>query len=371
MRATSRVFRAILLLFTLPSIGLFLLVHLYQDEPVSSEQSAHHHQVKRRVLEKESSGQVFQESHNFPLTNNISIVARHQPQPNVSSVSSQVTTLACDEECKRFQSLLASWPSSKPKAAIYILTRSIRWDALTKALASLDQYFNNQFRYPIIIFHENEFNKRRDEVRQLTRSDVYFQSITFSIPKFLDEPVPVKIPCTSSISYRHMCRFHAKTVYELPIMQDLLYYWRLDDDSVLLSNVSYDVFQHMDKNQLQYGYIWRHLDAHDCVRGLWEGTRKYIDAKDLATYSFDTWKEPWLYYNNFEISATRTWFTKAYQDYIEYIDRLGGIYYHRWGDAPIRGIAVSMFIPKSQVHYFKDIGYQHGSFVHVAADAKT
>jgi hypothetical protein len=38
------------------------------------------------------------------------------------------------------------------------------------------------------------------------------------------------------------------------------------------------------------------------------------------------------------------------------------MFYHRWGDAPIKGLAVSMFLNKNQTHLFKDIGYTHGTF---------
>jgi hypothetical protein len=45
---------------------------------------------------------------------------------------------------------------------------------------------------------------------------------------------------------------------------------------------------------------------------------------------------------------------------------LGGIYYHRWGDAPIHTLGVAMFVPLHQVHRFSDIGYSHWPFVQQA-----
>ena len=42
-----------------------------------------------------------------------------------------------------------------------------------------------------------------------------------------------------------------------------------------------------------------------------------------------------MYYNNFEVSATKLWYSVDYKEYINMIDRIGGIYYNRWGDAPI------------------------------------
>jgi len=66
-----------------------------------------------------------------------------------------------------------------------------------------------------------------------------------------------------------------------------------------------------------------------------------------------------MFYNNFEISALSLWTSQQYQDYIDYIDLLGGIYYHRWGDAPIKTIAVTLFLRKEETHLFTNVSYKH------------
>jgi len=54
------------------------------------------------------------------------------------------------------------------------------------------------------------------------------------------------------------------------------------------------------------------------------------------------------------------WRSPEYRDFIDYIDRTGGIYYQRWGDATIKTVAVTLFVPKNRIHQFKDMGYIHG-----------
>lgn len=49
-----------------------------------------------------------------------------------------------------------------------------------------------------------------------------------------------------------------------------------------------------------------------------------------------------IFYNNFEISHASLWKMPIVRDYLEVIDKNGGIYYTRWGDAPIRSLAVAM-----------------------------
>jgi len=76
------------------------------------------------------------------------------------------------------------------------------------------------------------------------------------------------------------------------------------------------------------------------------------------------------------------WRGEAYQKFFEFLESKGGFYYEaspvliccpflvvklpikRWGDAPVHSIAVSLFAPKEQVHFFGDIGYKHEWFQH-------
>jgi len=41
------------------------------------------------------------------------------------------------------------------------------------------------------------------------------------------------------------------------------------------------------------------------------------------------------------------------------IDKSAGIYVYRWGDAPIRSMAIFTFANTSVTHYYENIGYTH------------
>ncbi len=273
----------------------------------------------------------------------------------------------CDpqSDCARFKKLLEQWPSDKPKAVFYYLTKSDRLWFLKMSLESVDKYYNNKYKYPIIIFHEEELIPALPAIRRYTHSQVFFQKVEFGVPNFLTQPVVYDIPCTSKIGYRHMCRFHAKQVHKMPILQGLDWYWRLDDDSKLLTPVNYDVFLYMHNHNWLYGYAWIHWDANECTTGLWEATKKYIKENHISPTFFHEWPRPRLFYNNFEIAKFSIWTDPGYSKYIDYLDKLGGIYYHRWGDAPIKGLGLSLFVPMNQTHQFRDIGYEHASFRNV------
>ena len=305
------------------------------------------------------------ESRKLRLSGQVQKVKSHGVVEKPVSISEDLVPCSLgNADCLRLRKLLFhSWPVDKPRAAFYLLTQPRRLHYIQMVLASIDTYFNKRFHYPIIVFHEADLIPVIPKIRNLTTSDLYFQEIAFSVPDFLKQPIATDIPCSSPIGYRHMCRFHAKGVFQHPIMRGLEYYWRLDDDSLLLNHVQYDVFRFMRDRQILYGYSWQHWDSKACTTGLWQATRTYINRTHIKPYFFDEWKDPQLYYNNFEISKMSLWLSSDYARFIEYVDRLGGMFYHRWGDAPIKSIAVSLFVPKIQVYQFKDVGYKHGSYV--------
>jgi hypothetical protein len=125
--------------------------------------------------------------------------------------------------------LLERWPPGKPKSAIYYLIKMSPFNVhrLTLSLGALDRFFLRRFHYPVIIFHEADFAPAKYRLRSSIRSPIFFEEVHFQVPGFLANPVPKKIVgCQRSISYRHMCRFQSKLVYELPITDGLDFMWR-------------------------------------------------------------------------------------------------------------------------------------------------
>ena len=138
------------------------------------------------------------------------------------------------------------------------------------------------------------------------------------------------------------------------------YAWRLDDDSFLYRPITYDLFAFMRDRRLLYGYMQIRDEAPSLVRGLWETAHEYIRAAggDLPEF-YTTWKHTKIYYTNFEISAMSVWMSEKYCQLVEHIDRRGGIYYRRWGDAPIKTMAVTLLVARNETHHFSDVAYKH------------
>jgi len=235
-------------------------------------------------------------------------------------------------------------------------------DSLKSSIALLDKNFNIKYQYPIIIFYQESDEAFSEmKIREVTRSPIFFQQITFELPPFVNKSAIPKHGCRNgfNIGYRHMCRFHAIGVYELPILRGVEYVWRLDDDSLLLRPINYDIFDYVHRHDYQYSYMLENDDHPSCVFGLWEATESYIRRESLTPHFFRMWPRNHIFYNNFEILATSLWNSTGYRKFMRFIDEQGGIFYYRWGDAPIKTLAVSLFVPRNKTHRFIDIGYEH------------
>lgn len=75
------------------------------------------------------------------------------------------------------------------------------------------------------------------------------------------------------------------------------------------------------------------------------------------------------FWTNFEIAQVDVFTSDTYQKYFQHLEESGGFYRERWGDAPVHSIAVSMILPREEMHYFRDIGYQHTTLRHCPHNA--
>ena len=126
----------------------------------------------------------------------------------------------------------------------------------------------------------------------------------------------------------------------------------------------------MRDNSLKYGFNMNILDDARSFPSLWSRTRSFINAHpELIHPDADL---DWLldphnsgdynncqFFSNFEIGDLNFFRGEANERYFDWLDKGGGFYYERFGDAPIHTLSVAMFVPKSEIWFFRDIGYQH------------
>jgi hypothetical protein len=227
----------------------------------------------------------------------------------------------------------------------------------------------------IICFYEEDFPLSEiDNIKILTSGYmIKFCPVTFSVPNYSNDiasqiakyyPHPDN-PLSSSgfsIGYRHMCRFFAGEIFHNLFLSQYRYICRLDTDSYILEPISYNIFDRLQQNNAIYGYINIQHDHPGVIKNLWEESAKYFKAlgKDHIFKNENILQHKnRMFYTNFEVYDMEWFRGEEYQNYFRYIDKLGGIYTNRWGDAPIRYIALKSLVEEDKLYFYHDIRYFH------------
>lgn len=281
------------------------------------------------------------------------------------------------------------------KSGIFILTQNTieRKIYLKNCLYFLFKNFNKKYNYPVIILHEGDYDDNaqseiKNSIRQNHRHVVTFEQIDkgdFDVPSHIDKERLEKVvelqpvPYWRNGKYRSMCYFWIKHFFKYT--NDFDYVMRLDDDSIIEEPIITDLFQTMVEKEYVYISNLLHVDCGICNYGMKEMFEKILpyaksrlndkmfikskipknsvimdkfkelyrlnEGKDLEAFNDDIETEmPLMYYNNFFITDTRFWKREEVKYIIDSIDKHGGIFYYRYGDAPLHTIIVSLLEPR-------------------------
>ncbi|KAI8376137.1 nucleotide-diphospho-sugar transferase [Radiomyces spectabilis] len=290
---------------------------------------------------------------------------------------------------KKLSSIRPGGKSGQVKAAFVVLARNDELVGIKSAIQQMEDRFNHRFNYPYVFLNDDEFT---DEFKQMTSSltnaETHYGTIDRSMwgyPSHINTTLAAEcrakmqdanIIYGDSESYRHMCRFQSGFFYRHPLLKDFEYYWRVEPYVKYFCDIDYDVFQMMKDNGYKYGWTISLTEYMDTVPTLWSTTLNFINEhKHLINWGKNSlldWitDDNWETYNgchfwsNFEIGSLEFLRSPAYTKYFEYLDKAGGFFYERWGDAPVHSLGVALFLKPEEVHFFNDIGYKHEPLMH-------
>ncbi|KAJ1963277.1 hypothetical protein GGI12_002149 [Dipsacomyces acuminosporus] len=274
------------------------------------------------------------------------------------------------------------------KAALVALVRNEELYSMRKALREIEDRWNHKYNYPYIFLNDKPFTPEfKKGIQDLTKAKVQFGTLepdSWGYPDWIDkekakhERENANYIKGHSESYRFMCRFQSGFIYKHPLLRDLEFYWRIEPDVHYYCDIDYDPFVYMKNNGLKYGWNIAPNEYEPTVRTLWNATLDFMHKNpDLIPKDnlFDWVKENDKYnlchfWSNFEIVDLSFYRSPQYEAFFNHLDRKGGFFYERWGDAPIHSLAVAMFLQKKDVHYFDDIGYYHPAMSHCPKGSK-
>ncbi|KAK9473281.1 glycolipid 2-alpha-mannosyltransferase-domain-containing protein [Dipodascopsis tothii] len=271
----------------------------------------------------------------------------------------------------------------KPKAALISLVRNSELEGIEQSMRHLEARYNYKYNYPWIFFNDEPFDDTfKNRTSAITNAEVHYVTIPYehwSTPEWIDNSRfltsldylgAIGVGKGYMVSYRHMCRWNSGFFYKHPILDDYDWYWRVEPDVHFFCDIDYDPFAFMEENNLKYGFNMNILDDARSFPSMWRQTQEFMeeypelvhpkaDLSWILDHRYDGEYNNCQFFSNFEIGSLDFFRSKTYNTYFDYIDRKGGFFYERFGDAPLHTLAVVLFLSKEETHFFRDIGYQH------------
>ncbi|GAB7364145.1 hypothetical protein MBLNU230_g4696t1 [Neophaeotheca triangularis] len=301
---------------------------------------------------------------------------------------------------------------SEPRenATILVLARNSELDATVSAIRSIEKQWNQWYHYPIIFLNDKPWDPAfKDAMRRASQSELTFDQIPtemWSWPSSDDTFVDRQkaetaweqmsqhgIPHVNKEGYHHMCRFYSGFFYDYPALLPYKYYWRVEPEIQFTCRIPYDPFRLMRLRNKVYGYTLALWEIGSTCPTLFRTTANFKESHNIPTTSLWTsmidasWAptpirqlfmsieslfhsrtrhgDAWNFchfWSNFEIADLDFYRSEQYRAYFADLDRAGGFYTERWGDAAVHSLALGMFTDPAQVHFFEDIGYVHPPF---------
>ncbi|PWA00011.1 hypothetical protein BB558_003955, partial [Smittium angustum] len=166
------------------------------------------------------------------------------------------------------------------KAALVSLVRNKDLIPLIKTIRQVDDRFNRKYNYPIILLNDEPFTEEfKKKVQSITKANITFGLVegeSWGYPSWIDQEKAKKERETAdymyakSESYRFMCRFQSGYIFRHPLLKDLDYYWRIEQDTNYFCDIDYDPFRFMKDNNKMYGWTIAFWEFMPTVRTLWD-----------------------------------------------------------------------------------------------------
>lgn len=282
----------------------------------------------------------------------------------------------------------------RENATIVMLARNEELRGVLESMRSLEDRFNRKYHYPWIFYNDVPFDSDFIEATSLMASGHVFYELVpaedWNPPHFidhrrmqdaLDEMGRKNIIYGNRLSYHNMCHYNSGFFYKQRRLLQYEWYMRVEPDVEYFCDFAYDPFRLMRERNKKYAFVLALNEYELTIPTLWDTVAEF--ARENPQYihpnnsiKFLTTNETDLnhahdlpashtdynlchFWSNFEIASLDFFRGEAYNAYFDHLDRRGGFYYERWGDAPVHSIGVGLLLDRDQIHHFDDIGYYH------------
>jgi len=264
--------------------------------------------------------------------------------------------------------------SAQSRAAVVYLVQNTTHSlaSLNISLSLLEKNFCSRNGlgklYPVLIFSDVEMQGHNISSAPNCQLEWVFIPDFSSVPVYQEEVASAFVyKERRDPGYANMIRWYVRGLVDHPRVRELDYYMRMDDDSALLTPFQHDPFSRMAVEGKTYGYYCTCAENPEYTQGFNDFAAEYAAQHKIQPQFVQGGEHFWpkegdpvtMVYNNFEVVSVKWWRSLEVQDFVEAVDRSLGIWHSRWGDAIIRGMAISLFLKPTDLLLFSRIRYAH------------
>lgn len=278
-----------------------------------------------------------------------------------------------------------------------------RFCFLRRAVRSIDQHLNAHFGpYPILILvaqdHEHDPTHQDGPYTQEDRtlveqwaphSTIFWHEINMYTQDALEPGVSLEQILAwrrgqyggqegRPLGYQSMCRLWSGRLQNMEILDDFELYMRLDDDSLLISDLEFDPFEKVMEENLTYAYR-RKAGDHWGIQELWRVAQPHVLEEKFLASNAATRQEflvgplddgegtsgEFRYngiqpYNNFHIARVDFWRSQRWKALMKDMDGDHLFFKNRVGDANVHAMAL-LLMGDQHIAEWGDFPYAHNS----------
>lgn len=293
-----------------------------------------------------------------------------------------------------WNNMLGEAPGPRMNATFVTLARNSDVWEIAKSITQVEDRFNRRYNYDWVFLNDKPFDDNFKKVTSsLVSGKTHYGLIPeehWSYPEWIDQDKAKRVRedmkarqiiYGDSVSYRHMCRFESGFFFRHPLMLNYEYYWRVEPSIELYCDLHYDPFRVMVEEKKKYSFVLSLYEYPDTIPTLWDSTKKFmlnhpehIAPNNMLDFVSDDGGDTYNkchFWSNFEVGSLEWLRSDAYIDFFNSLDRDGGFFYERWGDAPVHSIAAALLLDRSEIKFFNDIAYFHNPFTHCPTGEQT
>mmetsp|Transcript_51708 Transcript_51708/g.134942 ORF Transcript_51708/g.134942 Transcript_51708/m.134942 type:complete len:211 (+) Transcript_51708:565-1197(+) len=135
-----------------------------------------------------------------------------------------------------------------------------------------------------------------------------------------------------------------------PALRSYDYFWRIDSDCFLIGRVWTDPFHFLDRQNFKYGFVSTSREPDQLTEGLWDLVERFRLIQGIPPSSWMRFRwSGFVFSTSSVVSRLDFWRLPQVRQYLQQVDRAGGIYEHRWSDAAIQTLAASLYLAPQEL----------------------